>query len=73
MSEREAISSKVLDKEKWMEAIPIPDQTSVTGAKEFVCRYGMPLELHSDQGSNFMSRVFCECHGQILVTFNLVF
>ena len=49
---------------KWMEAIPIPDQTAVTVAKafvgEFVCRYGMPLELHSDQGSNFMSQVFTE-------------
>ena len=50
---------------KWMEAIPIRDQRAETVAaafvKEFVCRYGMPIELHSDQGSNFQSQVFREC------------
>ena len=27
---------------------------------EFVCRFGVPLELHSDQGTNFESAVFQE-------------
>ena len=49
---------------KWMESIPISDQTAEVVAeafvKEFVSRYGMPMELHSDQGSNFQSKVFKE-------------
>ena len=42
---------------RWAEAFPLPDQQAETVAKtfvhEFVCRYGAPLELHSDQGRNF--------------------
>ena len=49
---------------KWMEAYPIADQKAETVAKviveEFVCRFGTPLELHSDQGRNFESAVFQE-------------
>lgn len=49
---------------KWMEAIPIPDQEATTIAKHLVERvvtiFGVPLELHSDQGSNFESQVFQE-------------
>ena len=49
---------------KWMEAYPLPDARAVTVAdkfvKEFVCRFGVPLELHSDQGTNFESAVFAE-------------
>ena len=47
---------------KWMEAYPIEDQQAETVAaklvQEFVCRFGVPLELHSDQGRNFESSVF---------------
>ena len=49
---------------KWVEAYAIPDQTAETVAtkifEEFVCRFGVPLELHSDQGRNFEARVFQE-------------
>lgn len=49
---------------KWMEAYPLPDATAGTVAlklvNEFVCRFGVPQELHSDQGSNFESCVFSE-------------
>ena len=49
---------------KWMEAYAIPDQQAETVAtkvvQEFVCRFGVPLELHSDQGRNFESTVFRE-------------
>ena len=49
---------------KWMEAYPLPDAKAETVANkfvgEFVCRFGVPLELHSDQGTNFESAVFAE-------------
>ena len=49
---------------KWPEAYPIPNQEAVTVAtvlvEEFFCRFGMPLEIHSDQGPNFESQVFQE-------------
>jgi len=49
---------------KWMETYAIPDQQAETVAaklvEEFICRFGVPLELHSDQGRNFESVVFAE-------------
>ena len=49
---------------KWMEAYPLPDSTSATVAKafveKFVCRFGVPRELHSDQGRNFEADIFTE-------------
>ena len=50
---------------KWPEAYPIPNQEATTVARvlvdEFFCRFGVPYELHSDQGRNFESKVFQEC------------
>jgi cleavage and polyadenylation specificity factor subunit 1 len=47
---------------KWTEAIPLADQTASTIAKEFVgnfiSRFGCPLQVHSDRGSNFESQNF---------------
>ena len=44
---------------KWVEAYAIPNQETTTLAdvliKEFITRFGVPLELHSDQGRNFES------------------
>ena len=49
---------------RWMEAYALPDAKAETVAKklveEFVCRFGVPHELHSDQGTNFESKLFAE-------------
>lgn len=49
---------------KWTEAFPIPDERATAVAEvvalEWMCRYGIPQVLHSDQGRNFESEVFRE-------------
>lgn len=49
---------------KWPEVFAIPNQEAVTVASKLVnevfCRFGVPLEIHSDQGRNFESQVFQE-------------
>ena len=49
---------------KWPEVYPLPDQEASTIARVlvegFFCRFGLPLELHTDQGGNFESRLFAE-------------
>ena len=49
---------------KWTESYAIPNQEAETVAEklvsEFVCRFGVPRELHSDQGTNFESKVMTE-------------
>ena len=49
---------------KWMEAYAIPNQEATTVAKQlvhnFCCRYGAPMETHTDQGRNFESGVLKE-------------
>ncbi|KAL7841611.1 hypothetical protein SRHO_G00253020 [Serrasalmus rhombeus] len=49
---------------KWPEAYAVPDQSAVTTAErlveEFFCHFGLPEELHSDQGRNFESQVMAE-------------
>ena len=46
---------------KWTEAYPIPNMEAVTVAKclvhEFICLFGVPEQLNSDQGRNFESKV----------------
>ena len=46
---------------KWVEAFPLVATDSNTLAKvlvdEIVCRYGMSITIHSDQGSNFVGTV----------------
>ncbi|GFW14979.1 retrovirus-related Pol polyprotein from transposon 412 [Trichonephila clavipes] len=46
---------------KWLEAYPIPDQEASTVAEvlvqHWISRFGVPLQLHSDQGRNFDSAV----------------
>lgn len=49
---------------KWIEAIALPNQEAETVARcfveQFACRYGIPDQLHSDQGRQFESAVFGE-------------
>ena len=49
---------------KWTEAYVIPNQEATTVARvlveEFVARFGIPRQIHSDQGRNFKSKVFQE-------------
>ena len=49
---------------KWTEMYPVPNQEATTVAEklvsEFICRFGVPRQLHSDQGTNFASTVFAE-------------
>ena len=49
---------------KWAEAVALPnlEATTITRAfvENFVCRFGTPLQIHSDQGRNFESAIFQE-------------
>ena len=49
---------------RWVEAFPLPDQRAETMVQrvvmDFICRFGAPLELHTDQGRNFQSTKFGE-------------
>ena len=49
---------------KWVEAFALPNHTAQTVADklvtEWICRYGIPLHLHSDQGRDFESNLFQE-------------
>ena len=48
----------------WAEAVPIFDQSAATVARavysEWIARYGVPEQLHSDRGVQFESAVFVE-------------
>ena len=49
---------------KFVEAAPMANQEATTVARAFVetvvVRYGVPLQILSDQGKNFKSRVYSE-------------
>ena len=49
---------------KWTESYSMPNQEATTVAKllveEFFVRFGVPRQLHSDEGRNFESAVFRE-------------
>ena len=49
---------------KWVEAYPVPDQRAETIARllveNIVCRHGVPEELLSDRGANFLSDLILE-------------
>jgi transposase InsO family protein len=49
---------------RYAEAFAIPDIEAKTVAEklvtEFICRYGVPVQIHTDQGSQFTSALFQE-------------
>lgn len=49
---------------KWMEAYPLPDHTAETVAStlvhQFFARFGLPDQVHSDQGREFEGKLFQE-------------
>lgn len=49
---------------KWKEAFALQDHTAQTVADvlitEFICRYGTPYRIHTDQGREFESQLFSE-------------
>src|SRR5436190_18615568 len=52
---------------KWVETYALPNQEAFTIAeeiiKQWISRFGTPLELHSDQGRNFEFNLFQKiCH-----------
>lgn len=50
------------DLTKYSEAIPISNAEASTVAKEFatkiICKFGVPESILTDQGTNFMSKLF---------------
>ena len=59
---------------KWPEVYAIPSQEASTVATalvtKFFCRFGAPMELHSDQGWNIESRLRHEVLGLLRVIKN---
>ena len=52
---------------KWSEAYPLPDAEAYTCMTalyyNFFSRFGLPRQIHWDQGKNFESKLFTElCH-----------
>ena len=49
---------------RWTEACPLPDKTALAVADAFfqhiVCRFGMPMVIHSNQGREFENKVMQE-------------
>ena len=49
---------------KWIEVCPLPEQTAAATARAFfegwIARFGVPMQLHTDQGGNFTSGLFTE-------------
>ena len=43
---------------KWSEAYPVPNHTALTVVNEYISRFGVPKQIHSDQGREFESELF---------------
>ena len=60
---------------KYVQVIPVPDQTAETCAAaivyEFVARWGCPLSIHSALGRGFESNVFKEMCKKLIFKFQI--
>ena len=49
---------------KWKEVYPLPDMEALSIANvlisEFICHFGVPDSIHTDQGKNFEAKVMQE-------------
>ena len=49
---------------RWTESFPLPNLEATTVARvlvnEYICRFGVPEQLHTDQGRNFESKLIQE-------------
>ena len=57
---------------KWLECYPLPSQTAEKVAtafvQEFVARFGCPLQVHTDQGTNFEGELFTAVCGLLRIS-----
>ena len=56
---------------KWTEAYALPNQEASSIANvivnEFICRFGTPLQILSDQGTNFQSKLFSKVCNLLMI------
>ena len=56
---------------KWTEAYALPNQEAASIANvivtRFICRFGTPLQILSDQGTNFQSKLFSEVCNLLMI------
>ncbi|KII71744.1 Retrovirus-related Pol polyprotein [Thelohanellus kitauei] len=49
---------------RWVEAKPVPNQTTETAVEAMfecvICRFGIPEQIHSDQGTQFEAQMFSD-------------
>ena len=60
---------------RWLEAYPTKDTTSKNIAsilsRNVFCRFGMPEQIHSDQGPNFVSELIRHVYESLEIQFSL--
>jgi len=60
---------------RWVEAFAMPNQRAETVAKYFVegfiCRFGCPLEMSSDRGTNFLSDLLTQVNSVLQINHRL--
>ena len=60
---------------RWCEAIPIPDKKAETVAMafmtQFVSRYGVPMTILTDRGTEFVNETFHSCCRELLSTWKV--